>query len=266
MIPVAERVPPETIDACAVAMTATQVYMFGGKTPYGYTNELWELTVMDQYKFTWQKIEYKDKEQKPPSPRVGAVAWGHGNKLWTFSGAGPSPKGYLSRYGKWLCRCRPFAGLTLTEIYVCNQLNSYNSSLEKWENVECFGTVPAPRCESAVTNIDNAVWLYGGTECYHSDQDGREAIEDGLYVLNMKNLTWTQLNINKGAHQPEPRFQHTLTAVSESQLILHGGQQHTIVDIESNLWIFDTASMSWRKDINLQVPARSMHSIFCRKE
>ena len=58
--------------------------MFGGKTPYGYTNELWELAAISQNKFAWQQVEYKGEKKNTPSPRIGAVAWEHGKKLWHF--------------------------------------------------------------------------------------------------------------------------------------------------------------------------------------
>ena len=143
--------------------------------------------------------------------------------------------------------------------FVCNQIISYDSNLEKWENVKSTGAVPMPRCESAVTNIDDTVWLYGGTDRYdYQYHDRREGMDD-LYALNMESLTWTQIHMKNGAPQPEPCFQHTFTAVSESQIVSHGGLTHTNDNNFCNHWIFDTASMSWRED-NLQVPPRCMHS------
>ena len=259
MIPGAEKVPPETYGACGAALSPTQVYVFGGHTPYGLTNELWKLTVTSKNKLTWQEIEFANKKNTP-SPRVGAVAWEHSKKFWTFSGVGRFPRGYSNRYGEW----RVADWLSTVRRYVCNQLSCYDPNLDRWENIQSFGAVPCPRCESAATEIGDAVWLYGGTMSFYNYSFVGDPLSD-LYSLNMKTLTWTQIHSMYNVPQPEPRFDHTLTAINENQIILHGGNGllGQYLEIFSDTWIFDISSMSWRKHVRTKDHPRSLHTA-CR--
>ena len=83
-----EITPPDTLDACAVAIKDV-VYMFGGYeiSADASTNALWELKRTPQGHFVWHE-GYKCDKRNSPSPRVGHCAWKHLGKLWIFGGIG----------------------------------------------------------------------------------------------------------------------------------------------------------------------------------
>ena len=67
----------------------------------------------------------------------------------------------------------------------------------------------------------------------------------------MESVTWTQIKLKNGDPKPFSFCEHhSLTAVSESQIVLSGGQtqdkEYGIGAIKDT-WIFDIPSMSWRK-------------------
>ena len=119
-----------------------------------------------------------------------------------------------------------------------NQLLSYDPDTNNWVNPQCFGSVPAPRWAHASAIIRGKVFLFGGFI-------QNRVYTDHFRQLDMNSLTWTQLRI----FHPKPMARGfcSLTATSNNQLVLHGGQstQEEVLQV-SDTWIMDLTSYTWR--------------------
>ena len=98
--------------------------------------------------------------------------------------------------------------------------------------MESHGSKPSPRRCHAITKTRTIIWVYGG-----HDKNGSF---DDLYEFNLCLLAWTQIQ-TVGSLSPKKRWAHSLTAISDQQILLYGGSSN----IAS--WIFDLPSLSWRQ-------------------
>ena len=216
--------PPEYVCACAVTV-GHDVYMFGGMDPFEgtYSESLWKLITQSQESFAWNEI-IVTSDKKTPSPRMFHTGWEYSGKLWVFGGLGPSPAGYLDDNGDYDGVCN-------------NQLLSFDPSREEWVNQKCFGSVPFPRFGHGATVIGEKVWLCGGRNV--------NVVFDELYELSMYSLTWTQIQTRETI--PKERYFHTLNAVSNSKIVMHGGVVGMDEEPINDTWILDIPSQTWRK-------------------
>ena len=239
--------PEPFCGAVAVAINGT-IYTFGGKS-YGkyadsnrYRNALWTLSKGNTGYFTWNFKGQRDKAS--PSPRSGHTGWEYAGKLWVFGGKGPSQESYLNDHrdipGRHNCTMN-------------NQLFCYNPNIQKWTNPQCFGDVPSPRSGHASTIIKHKVWIFGGfnTNAYTVNGD--------IFELTMHSLTWTQIRTVQP--RPKGRTWCTLTALTNNQLVLHGGYTGKNGYKKLNdTWIMDLTSYSWRQYESRKDHARLSHT------
>ena len=238
---------PEPFNAAIAEVINGTIYTFGGMDTYDHTrrNALCTLNKTKQGSFTWiNKVLCKEES---PSPRNLHAGWEYAGKLWTFGGWGSSPEGYLNEHGS-------FSSYSLYGRIVMrnNQLLCYDPTTQKWANLQSFGSVPSPRSAHACATIKQKVWLFGGL------YDDTEWMND-FFELAMHSLTWTQIQTS----QPCPNAPHdwsTLTAVTENQLVLHGGFEPLSERKCSNTWIIDLTSYSWRQYTPGRDHARCCHT------
>ena len=225
-----ENIPPKSYWSCAAAIgQCHDVFMFGGLVlgENSVTNELWKLSTQGEC-FHWSNISMEDKS-KTPSPRSYHTGWGYQNNFWTFGGNGISPDDYLCDNGSFENDCN-------------NQLLCFDPFSTEWSDLKCTGSVPSPRARHATTMFKHKVWLFGGR--IFTD----EPLND-LYELDMTSLTWTKLPTKMSG-----RYLSTLTAVSDSQLVLHGGIKGEYTTL-NDTWILDLPSLTWK-----QYTAKTDHS------
>ena len=229
-------IPPGAMCSGAVVIEG-DIYMFGGSghihEPDNFTNAMWKLTRTPKCCFEWRKGKERVKK-KAPSPRNGHSVWEYKGRLLTFGGGGPPLKGYLNNHGDFNGDDHYYG----TNPGQNNQLLCYYPLTEDWRNLKPSGTIPKPRASHASTISGDKVWIYGG---YSTDPF---RVYDELYQLNMVSLTWTK--IQSGQLRPRCRKMCSLTAVTENQIVLHGGRS-TSNEILSDTWIFDLSLLSWKK-------------------
>ena len=238
-IPGRKSAPPLLGCACATAID-TGIYMFGGVNVElkRKTNELWKLTRAPQGYFDWSKINFQHNV-KLPSPRIDHSGWEYETCLWVFGGESPVSPEYLNDHGD-------FSG------QYSNQLLCYDPSTQMWTNPECFGSVPSPRSDHSTDMIRDKVWLFGGTD------NSWVTLED-LFELDMQSHVWTQITTDQT--KPQGRFDSSLSANSDRQLVLHGGQSEFASTTElSDTWIMDLPSQTWRKYTSYQDHGRDCHT------
>ena len=240
-IPDMNRTPKPFHRAVAAAIDGT-IYVFGGDVgKFTQNNDLWMLSKAKTGCFTWNFIQPQCKEESP-SPRTGYSGWEYAGNLWIFGGVGrPSPEGYLNYHGTFE-RHKFFRWN--------NQLLCYNPKTHKWINPQYFGAVPSPQSDHACATIKDKVWLFGGYNPSFS-------VGNDIFELTMPSLTWTQ--IQTGQPRPQSRRFCTLTAITDNQLVVHGGK-YKMFNMLSDTWIMDLTSRSWRRYTSGEDHVRCCHT------
>ena len=212
---------PEQLYGARAAVINKDIYMFGGLAvkPYDETksrayirNALWKLARTPTGSFLWNQITYQS-EKKTPSPRYYHDAWRYSEKLWVFGGAGHMvPEINLIEHGDF----KSYVNRNIP-LFSNNQLLCFDPSGNDWTNPKCQGTAPSPRMMHTCAAHGDKVWLYGGLAAINVVNSSRF---DDLHQLDMLSLTWTIIEENLIKSH---RFGCTLTAVTDHQLVLHGG-------------------------------------------
>ena len=221
------------------------LYLFIHKTHPKRHNELWMLKrPANSASDVWEKVTFETQGEQP-SPRMDGRVWEHGRKLWTFGGIGKDHTGYLFKQGEFN------RGYN-------NQLLCFDPASRKWYNPECFGDVPSPRCDFAVTVAGDEVWLYGGQA--PSGNTLCKAIDPpDLYKLNMNSsrLRWTRIQQKPNSLWPKFSEGATLTAVNNS-LVLHGNYGED--DVIAETWLFSPSLSTWSLYSSRIGVSRSAHA------
>ena len=223
VIPPMETVP-KTLYSSRAAVINKDIYVFGGLVvkPYDETsnrifirnsrNSLWKLTRTPIESFVWNQIPGQS-ETKTPSPRYCHDAWRYCEKLWVFGGCGHMvPEINLIEHGDF--NAYVYQNISF---FSNNQLLCFDPSGNEWTNPNCQGTPPSPRMLHTCAAHGDKVWLYGGVANPNFINSSRL---DDLYQLDMLSLTWTKIEEHLIKSQ---RLGCTLTAVTDGQLVLHGG-------------------------------------------
>ena len=163
--------------------------------------------------------------------------------MWTFGGYGIPLVGYLNGHGDFNFDSNNIYGQN-------NQLLCFDPTSEEWRNLKTLGTVHEPRFDFASTGCK--VWMYGG--CSVSDY---VSYHNDLFQLNMVSLTWTEIQIS--LVKPLASCLCSLNAVTENQLLLHGGLSST-QDALDDTWVFDLLSLSWRQYLASRDHSRNGHT------
>ena len=75
----------------------------------------------------------------------------------------------------------------------------------------------------------------------------------------MHSLTWTYVQTSET--HPELRIACTLSAISDKQLVLHGGKKpHLHSDVLNDTWTLDISSQTWRQHISVKNHPRMCHT------
>ena len=227
--------PASIIDGACIVAVVTEAYVFGGRNRVSSgqgvqgtisVGDLWQMTITPEGCLNWGKI--KTKKPKAPSSRCFHTGWEYAGNLWIFGGMAKTeqlPAQYLNDHGDFVTGYN-------------NQLLCFSPPNLEWTNPKQYGSVPSPRAGHSTTIIKDTVWLYGG--CIN------RSVYNGLYKLNMHSLTWTYVH-SSGTH-PEHRVLCTLCAISDKQLVLHGGKKLR-GDVLHDTLILDISSQIWRQHI-----------------
>ena len=224
------------IDGACIAAIGKDLYMFGGRkifcskvmsTLIGAgvdvsAKTVWKLTKASKQKFICREIGFTFTRKKTPSPRFNHAGWEYSGNLWTFGGCALPPVfREWNDHGDFVNFCT-------------NQLLCFNPQSKQWTNPKCYGLVPAPREKHATTSFGDKVWLFGGKK--------RRVIFDDLFELDMCTLMWTQIQVD--LPKPKGRYFCSLSALSNSRIILHGGRNSQNVFCMS--WVLDLPSLRWK--------------------
>lgn len=147
----------------------------------------------------------------PPSPRNGHTMTLIGVNLFVFGGT--------------------------DESISYNDVHTLHVETLTWDKPLVYGTLPSPRARHTATAVGTNLVVFGGVG------GGNE-----LHILETDNATWYIPKV--GGEPPPPRFGHTATLVDSAldqsrKLYIFGG--HDGRKSLSDLYLFDTDSMSWSR-------------------
>ena len=237
-IPCGQIAPSTRKQSCAVVIGA-EIYLFAGRVLKleCNTNDLWKLTRTENGCFRWREVEYQ-QDARLPCPRHSHSGFEYAKSLWIFGGhARLSMDGYLSDHGDIMA-------------YYTNQLLCYNPRTQTWTNPQCFGDVPSPRIDPGIAIMKDKAWLFGGRSRIHG-------MLDDFFELDILSRTWTE--IQTGQTKPERCHLPCFIAISDRQLLLHGGYNHECTFHDT--WIMDLSSHTWKK-LPVEVKVTRYHEMY----
>ena len=263
-VPEYQIYPDDRAMACALSVGKDTIYMHGGyvgeamqNKKYAITcyNELWQLSRSKHKRFIWTQLypdsDKCDPENKiVPSPRFGHKCWKYQSQIFFFGGIGEDPEKYLNSCGEWWY-AESFYDVYLNEkkLYSTNQIVKYDPLSGEWTAVATTGSVPSPRCEFDLVELHGEVYLYGG-------KMGTATLAE-FHILDMGMLSWTRLD---AAVDPGCRAQHTLSALSPTELVIHGGSDASNYYGTCDTWVFEINSQTWREYTGDQDHRRTFHT------
>ena len=235
-IPRCQVAPFRTRNASVVAINK-DLYMFGGEIGPCVTNALWKLCRTKENKYSWTQVMAENENRSAqPSPRKCAAAWEFDDKLWAFGGYG-MPFDLYIHDNKAIFRV--VDGLYGRH----NQLICFDPSTGKWNIPDTSGKVPHPQEHIYTAKVQDKVWAHN-------------LVCNSMHVLDLRTLVWSSVMVF-GPEKPWTRYHYTFTALSESQIVMHGGYGDCVTLKET--WIFDTELWSWKQHMGSD-HARCCHS------
>lgn len=107
---------------------------------------------------------------------------------------------------------------------------------QKWEKLECVGTLPTPRdCCSVIHYVDSLI-LFGG-------RVSREKNSNEVFLLDLKSLTWTLLKTS-GEKVPE---MHSHSAIERNGNMYVFGGDNYVTSYSCDLLELNLSTLMWRR-------------------
>ena len=240
LIPKTKQMPgPHTKRGSAVMIEGSVYLLLQSDLPK--VNDFWRLIQTSHGCYAWEKVLVKHGT-KMPSPRQYFSGWEYAMEMWIFGGVGSQLDDYLNNHGE-------HSG---GNFGYNNQLLKFNPISKEWSNPRSSGAVPATGVMRYNIHTDAAI---GHKFWYNST-----AVFDELHELDMQSLVWTCIQFIDPLY-PHHRSRCSLNALTEHQLVLHGGY---LLDVGkrctlSDTWILDLPSRSWKQYTNNEAYPRKAH-------
>src|SRR6185437_7302641 len=209
--------PASTFPSAAIDFSQSTMYVFGGWSELGPTNDLYRIALGAPMPH-WEKIG----PQGPlPSPRNGApmVFDRVKRRLIVCGGDGGTNKDFRPLADRW----------------------QFDLATSLWKVLPDSGEAPPARWNGSMTvdPISQKAYLYGGAGL-------TMPVDDGLYELDLRSDTWRRLATTGSA---PPALQGATLTFDDSQrvLLLAGGLRHSGVGPAtlSQVWVFDPSINQW---------------------
>lgn len=113
-----------------------------------------------------------------------------------------------------------FGGLN-GNMELLDNLDTFDITTYKWENIKTKGKSPAPRHSHNAIVIEHNLYIFGGTKS--RDLFTRDGNFDDLYILDMRNYSWTPVKMF--GNIPKAMSYNFHFKVSERKLMLLSGKK-----------------------------------------
>ncbi|MEP7360451.1 MAG: kelch repeat-containing protein, partial [Chloroflexota bacterium] len=200
---------PVPLSDAVSTSTPSGLYLFGGRTPDGLSDKVWEAPIdaTSNKVTTWTELT----ELVLPEPRADATAANTGGSVYILGGVGPD-------------------GVTDTVYYL--GLDTKGNAVVNSKTERPFGwgvsvgqsasaALPAPRADATTFVNSGAIWVIGG-------RDANNAITNTAYwaVPNASDATISSWSMLDAINLLEPRSRASIAAVG-SHVFLTGGGNDT---------------------------------------
>lgn len=227
------EVPPTLSQTCGCCLNGV-MYIFGGSSENGHTNQLYCVNLLDGM-FAWKKVT--DSEGSPPSPRDRHSCWVYADRIIYFGGYGckqirevSNTRSFITDEMSWVT-----IGATLFRFWGWNnEVHVFDLRTNTWSEPQTHGVPPKPRASHSSATLGRMGYVCGGVEASSMD----------IHCLDLETWTWTE--IVPVSAVPVERSWHTLTPLSDSTLFLFGGVNMTGKPLNDG-WIFDVQTKEWRE-------------------
>lgn len=225
------------------------LYMFGGYSEEGNLNSLHRLNL---HNLKWRHLQ---PTGNAPLPCDKVVCWQFEEKLYLFAGygRGPDPAQWRGNLGYQFILDASSHWVSLNSVHCAslmfhqlqhylrgwnNQFVCYDPVSNSWQWPKCSGLAPVARAAHAAAKIGKDVYIFGG-------RNGRMRMND-MYVLDMSTFVWKQIMANDEDHPVKGRSWHSLTPLSDHNLLLYGGFSMDSKPL-NDCWLFNTHDYTWQQ-------------------
>ncbi|RIB02450.1 hypothetical protein C2G38_2009519, partial [Gigaspora rosea] len=193
------------------------MYIFGGQTEEGYSNELIAFD-MEKYNSSNASWEFVTPKGPLPPARIAHISCAYEDKIYMFGGMDSD-------------RCY-------------NDMWCYDINNNTWSQLSCTGLIPYPRKYHGATIADGNIYIFGGI-----DHEGKELGD--LTSFQISTQRWYMFQ-NMGP-APSPRYLHTMSAENE-KIFVFGGEsnQSPKPDEDGTIHVLDTSRIRYPNQEPLQ--------------
>jgi hypothetical protein len=226
-------------DGHASCILESKIFVFGGLTPQGYSNELLvlETQVSGNDKLKWTEIE---KRGDIPEPRAYCDMCAVGTDIYLFGGmvARHEDDGNGSEF--------------VNDLHILHT----NKNLFVWERVMQTNSsprnrCPSPRCGFSMVGKGRLLILFGGMAVDPDHSISRIFLQD-LWFLDTTTRLWLDATEDVKGNAPSARRNHAMVVLGDS-IWLFGGRQPEGVSDGSNagylrdLFVLDLKRLYWTR-------------------
>ena len=130
----------------------------------------------------------------------------------------------------------------------------------QWKKLQCVANneqkdnIPTGRCGHSLTFFGStSIVLFGGM-----NSDG--VVINDTHVLTLSNQVNTWHKVKRQEIVPKGRWKHTATKISVSQMIIYGGLVGDESECCNEVWLFNTATNTWKCQDTSPTLFRSSHA------
>ncbi|XP_038152852.1 kelch domain-containing protein 1-like [Cyprinodon tularosa] len=228
--------PSDLFGFCGSNINST-LYIFGGCTPDGYSNQMYSVDVVEPC-CSWTRLS--DTKGTTPSPRNKHSCWVHRGRLIYFGGYGCKTIGEVQSTSSSSFTVEEMSWATIgNTLFRCwgwnNEVCVFDTHSFTWSTPETRGPAPTPRGCHASALLGNKGYITGGVETAELD----------IFSLDLETWTWSRFDIfPSGA--PLGRSMHTMSSKSDQTIFIYGGlgvDGNTLNDA----WLFNVQKKEWTK-------------------
>jgi len=198
-------------------LVGNKLYIFGGFDGHG-TN--FGLAILDPYDRKWTNVPLTSQQGTPPPSRTNHAAAVVGTKMFIFGGNNNSEKG---------------------QYQVLNDLSMLETRTMTWSAPATTGDIPCARSGHSLTAIGKKLYLFGGG-VWNAAEGWVKKFND-VHILDTDTMHWTLV-------QGDPDVDTStfpMTYAIGRFLFVFGGGSRLKTTVTNDLYIFDTALLSWAK-------------------
>jgi len=206
-------------------LVGSKIYVFGGFDGHG-TN--FDLAIFDPYARHWTNVAADKQKGTPPASRTNHAAAVVGKNMYIWGGNNKSDTG---------------------KYQVLNDLSVLNTITMTWTTPKTTGDIPCARSGHTLTAVGKKLYLYGGG--VWNATDGWVHKYNDVHILDTETMHWTTVKCTGAVDSSTFPISFSLGRF----MFVFGGGSQSQSSVNNDLYILDTATLSWMKSAEENKPA-----------